>query len=131
MLDQDMSIRDIEVKFVGFTPSEEVNAEIMALTEELYMRAPSDSFLKATFTIQNGAVKGMIQLISVNGRFEAVAEDVDVHVLAKKLTHRMKSKLEEWRSHRVLDVEDLTCNFVVDGVHQNMMPEHENLHSKL
>lgn len=108
MLTQDMNVRDIEVKYVGFNPSDDVNSEIQTLTDELYMRAPSDSCLKAIFTIQNGAVKGLVQITSAGGRFEAVAEDIDAHLLAKKLVHRMKRKLEEWRDHRVFEGEHST-----------------------
>ena len=131
MLLQDRNIRDIEVKFVGFVPNEEVNAEIKALTDELYMRAPSDSYLKTTFTIQNGAVKGLAQLISINGRFEAVAEDVDVHALAKKLMYRMKRKLDDWRSHRILGVEDLTGNMLEGPAKQKLAANKEAFQSKM
>ena len=53
-----MLSEDVKLKFRGFEPTHDVRSMIDILLQELHLKSPSRSFMKATFTLANGVFEG-------------------------------------------------------------------------
>jgi hypothetical protein len=91
---------DFSLKFKGFEPTEELKKFVDTLLRETHLKSPSQSFLKATFTLTNGLFEGVIDITSTAGRFVAKAADTDVRDVGAKMFEGIRSELDRWKSRR-------------------------------
>ena len=95
-----MLSEDCSVKFKGFEPSNEVRSALDILLGELYRKSPSQSFLKATFTLTGDIFEGVIKVTSKAGEFVVKATDEQFKRVGEKLTEGLGGQLEKWRKIR-------------------------------
>lgn len=97
-----MLSEDFSLKFSGFEPTEEMKKWIDALLRETHLKSPSQSFLKATFTMTGGLFEAVIDITSTAGRFVATAVDRDIRGAGGKMFDGIRSELERWKSRRMI-----------------------------
>lgn len=97
-----MLAEDFSLKFKGFEPTEEIKKAIDALLRETHLKSPSQSFLKATFTLTNGLFEGVIDITSSAGRFVSKAVDTDIRDVGSKVFGGIRNELDRWKSRRSL-----------------------------
>lgn len=95
-----MLAEDYSVQFDGFEPSSETRSAIDIVLRQLYLRAPSRSFLKATFTRTGDIFEGVINITSRAGEFVVEATDKQLKLVGEKLIDGLGSQLEKWRAIR-------------------------------
>jgi hypothetical protein len=93
---------DFSLEFLGFTPTEELRKMIDILLGETYLQSPSQSFLKATFTLTGGLFEGVIDITSSAGHFIAKATDSNLAEAGTKLFNKIAAELDEWKSGRII-----------------------------
>jgi hypothetical protein len=95
-----MLAEDVKLKFKGFEPSTDVRSTIDILLNELHLKAPSQSFLSATFTLTNGIFEGVIKITSTAENFAVKAADATVNGLRHQLFDKLGAQLKEWKKVR-------------------------------
>jgi hypothetical protein len=97
-----MLSEDFSLKFSGFEPTEELKKWIDTLLRDTHLKSPSQSFLKATFTLTGGLFEGVIDITSTAGRFVAKACDKDLRNAGSKMFDGIRGELDRWKSRRAL-----------------------------
>lgn len=95
-----MLAEDVKLKFKGFEPSHDVRSMIDILLNELHLKAPSRSFLSATFTMTNGIFEGVIKITSTAENFAVKAADATINGLRHQLFDKVGNQLKEWKKGR-------------------------------
>ncbi|NJL25838.1 MAG: hypothetical protein HC902_12145 [Calothrix sp. SM1_5_4] len=95
-----MLAEDVKIRFSGFEPTQELRSAIYVLLNQLYLKSPSRSFVKVTFTLTNGIFEGVIKVTSTAENFVAKATDAHVANLSHKLVDAVHGQLEKWKSLR-------------------------------
>ena len=95
-----MLAEDVKLKFKGFEPSHDVRSMIDILLNELHLKAPSQSFLSATFTLTNGIFEGVIKITSTAENFAVKVSDATINGLRHKLFDKVGGQLKEWKKSR-------------------------------
>lgn len=95
-----MLSEDVKIKFRGFEPTHDVRSALDILLNQLHLKAPSKSFLSASFTLTNGVIEGVIKITSTAENFVAKATDVHVGEVSNKLFAKLGSQLEKWKALR-------------------------------
>ena len=97
-----MLSEDVKIRYSGFEPSHDFRSALDILLNELHLKAPSQSFIKATFTLTNGIFEGVIKVTSAAENFVVKASDGNVAELKRALFDRLGTQLEKWKSLRCL-----------------------------
>lgn len=95
-----MLSEDVKIKFRGFEPTHDMRSVIDILLTELHLKAPSQSFLSATFTLTNGIFEGVIKITSSAENFAVKAADATINGLRHKLFDTLGHQLKEWKKIR-------------------------------
>lgn len=95
-----MLAEDCNVKFSGFEPSKEARSALEIILGEIYRKSPSQSFLKATFTMTGGLIEGVINVTHAAGEFVVEATDNKLKKVGDKLFDGLATQLEKWRALR-------------------------------
>lgn len=97
-----MLSEDVKIKYSGFEPTHDFRSALDILLNELHLKAPSQSFIKATFSATNGIFEGVIKVTSVAENFVVNASDKTLSGVKSKLFDTLASQLEKWKSLRCL-----------------------------
>jgi hypothetical protein len=95
-----MLSEDLKLKFRGFEPTQDVRSMIYILLNELHLKAPSQSFFSATFTLTNGIFEGAIKISSSAENFAVKAADATINGLRHQLFDKVGTQLKEWKKTR-------------------------------
>jgi hypothetical protein len=95
-----MLSEDVRLLFKGFEPTHDVRSMIDILLNELHLKAPSQSFLSATFTLTNGIFEGAIKITSSAENFAVKAADATLNGLRKQLFEKLGTQLKDWKKIR-------------------------------
>lgn len=97
-----MLSEDFSLKFSGFEPTEEIKKMAHKILGEIYQKSPSQSFLKATFTMTGDIFEGVIDVTSTAGHFVAKAVDKDILGVGAKVLDGIRGELDRWKRKRIL-----------------------------
>jgi hypothetical protein len=92
--------RDIDVKFIGFQPSEAALQHIHEMLDEVWEEAPYGANIRLSLNRQKHVFKGVIQIASSAGPFFATASGEGLKLVSEKLRDRIHRRLEKWKSQR-------------------------------
>ncbi len=95
-----MLSEDVKLKFRGFEPTHDVRSMIDILLSELHLKSPSQSFMKATFTLAGGVFEGAIKVTSSAENFVVKATDATLGGLRHQLFDKLGGQLKEWKKTR-------------------------------
>lgn len=95
-----MLAEDVKLKFRGFEPTHDMRHVIDILLTELHLKAPSQSFLHATFTLTNGLFEGAIKVTSSAENFVVKATDATINGLRHQLFDKLGAQFKEWKQTR-------------------------------
>ncbi len=102
-----MWMPDLKLDFAGFRPSLSLSNQVREIASDVSMKAPSDSFMKATIhRIVDGtgeAFEGIFRITSSVGTFLVHERDTDVLRLVERLKDRIGGQLANWKLHRFAD----------------------------
>ncbi|HMN67513.1 MAG TPA: hypothetical protein PKC28_03145 [Bdellovibrionales bacterium] len=95
-----MLSEDVKIRFRGFEPSHDVRSALDIILNQLHLKAPSQSFLSATFTLTNGIFEGVIKISSTAENFMAKASDVHLTDVGHKLMEKIGIDFDNWKANR-------------------------------
>ncbi|NCN41164.1 hypothetical protein GW916_07925 [bacterium] len=93
---------DFSLQFEGFSPSEEVIQRLKASLGELYAKAPSRSFLKASFKRTGKVIEGMIGINCSAGKFASKVSGDDFDALSSSAFSELDWQLKSWKAKRFI-----------------------------
>lgn len=91
---------DLRLELKGFEAGSDFGGFTKGLVDDLYLDAPSDASLTASFTRFEDHVTGAIQISSSQGVFSATAGGVDAKEVAQKIVRRIRKQLSAWKQSR-------------------------------
>lgn len=91
---------DIRLELKGFEAGSAFGGFAKGLVDDLYLDAPSDASLTASFTRFEDHVTGAIQISSSQGVFSATAGGVGAEEVAQKIVRRIRKQLSAWKQSR-------------------------------
>ena len=95
-----MLAEDVRILFAGFEPTADLRAGLSILLDQLYLKAPSRSFMSVTLTLTGGIFEGVLAVTSSAGDFVARATDHGAAELASKLGDGVTAQIDRWKSLR-------------------------------
>jgi hypothetical protein len=95
-----MLTEDVKIRYSNFEPTQDVRSALYYILNKLHLKAPSRSLLSVTFTLTNGIFEGVIKVTSTAENFVAKATDVHVTELGQKLSDKLLSQMDKWKSLR-------------------------------
>lgn len=88
----------VTIQYHDFHPSEQSRNFIQAVVNGIQQELPRGSKVKATFTLQDNLVKGMLQVGSYGGPFFSVAVAEDLKEVTMRLVEQMRRRVEKFKS---------------------------------
>lgn len=95
-----MAFEDIQMEFVGFDPTEEVQRGFDQLLKVIYAESPSGCFIQASLSHSPDGYQGEILVSFQGGEFRASGVNADFKVLRVQLGEQIRFKLQDWRRSR-------------------------------
>ena len=95
-----MLSEDVKVLFSGFEPTTDMKSSLYFVLDRMHIKAPSQSFLSATFTLTNGLFEGVVQITSSAEDFVVKATAVTIPQLGQKLMEKLGDSLAAWKALR-------------------------------
>lgn len=95
-----MYMDDLFLKFQGFHPSDFTRTYLCEKMSAIREEAPYGANLKATFTRQGHAFKGMVTVYSSAGKFFAAADGTKLKDVTHRLINQLRRQLDKWKSER-------------------------------
>lgn len=91
---------DVIVQYTGFTPTEYMREYIEKLLREVREESPSTSIVNASICLADRCFKGTIRINSCIGGFFAIATDVRLKLVGKKMAEQIRKQLNRWKETR-------------------------------
>jgi ribosome-associated translation inhibitor RaiA len=91
---------NLSVKYHNFHPSQATKDFIDSVLSDLKQELPGGAFAKATFTVKDKVVKGMLQVGSHSGPFFSSATADNLHEVTVKLVAKLRRRMEKFKSKR-------------------------------
>lgn len=115
-----MLMDNLFLNFKGFQPSRALRLYLDDKLKSIHDEAPYGSTLKASFHRTDHLFKGIVTVYSSVGKFFAEASGEAIDEVAKKLSEKIKRKLNRWKSQRYFrDFTDPVCFSKRSGLDKN------------
>lgn len=95
-----MLSEEVKIQYEGFEPTHDMRSSLYIILNKLHLKAPSQSFLSASFTLTNGIFEGAIKITSAAENFMAKATDVQLSELCDKLAGKVDQQIVKWKALR-------------------------------
>lgn len=105
-----MSKKNVVIHFNNLHPTEPTQEFIESVMNEIHHELPMGSNVKATFSAQDGVVKGMLRVGSYAGPFFAVAASNSIKEVTMRLLMQMRRRIEKFKakSHKKRSIKHLS-----------------------
>jgi ribosome-associated translation inhibitor RaiA len=91
---------NLSVQYHNFHPSQATKEFIESILTDLKQELPGGAAAKATFTVKDKVVKGMLQIGSHQGPFFSSASAENLHEVTVKLVAKLRRRMEKFKSKR-------------------------------
>ena len=112
-----MSKHQVTVHYHDFHPSEQTRFFIDSIVNEIQRELPQGSTVRATFSLKDKLVKGMLQVGSYGGPFFTVAAAEDLKEVTMKLLEQMRRRIDKFKTkqHRREGLKQTTKRHIYVG----------------
>ena len=112
-----MSKHLVTVQYHDFHPSEQTRFFIDSIVNEIQRELPQGSTVRATFSLKDDLVKGMLQVGSYGGPFFTVAAADDLKEVTMKLLEQMRRRIDKFKTkqHRREGLKQTTKRHIFRG----------------
>lgn len=93
-------MEDIMIQYQGFHPSEFTKNYLDSKLSELLEQAPYGASVRAVFSRRNKILTANVRIISAAGQFFASAQGEHLRDVSRKLTERVRRRLNRWKTIR-------------------------------
>lgn len=97
--------QDFRLQFLGFDPSSDQKQRAETILYELFMEAPSKSFVSVAIQPAGKKFKGWVSILSPVQTFSAVAVGASVTEVAENLFAQGLDQFESWKKQRKVERE--------------------------
>ena len=95
-----MSQSNFSVQYHNFNPSSANREFIEGIIQAIQHELPGGATTRATFSLKDKVIKGMLQVGSYYGPFFSAATSDDLRSVTVKLVAQMRRRLEKFKSKR-------------------------------
>ncbi len=89
-----------KLSFLGFSPKQELVAQLVMVVDRLQRRAPSDAFLKFAIEKKDSVFKAVVRVVGQAGEFLVEATSDCPATVVKLVEEKMKFDLDIWKRSR-------------------------------